>query len=101
MKEVNLDGMSFDGHMYYLYPMTITDDGVLITVGWCKPHQSRSSPTDSQTTCSDNRSSKENSRSSNNDSVDHGDGGTEEMSGLSDSEEDEEVECLVRFKLNY
>ena len=82
--------------------MTITDDGVLITEGWCKPHQSRSSPTDSQTTRSDNRSSTEDSRSSNTDSVDHSDDGTEDMSGQSDSEEDDENEqCLVYYKLNY
>ena len=103
MKEVSLDGISFHDVMYAPYPMTITDDGVLITVCWCKPYQSRSSPADSQTTNSDNRSSTEDSRSINNDSVDHSDGGAENMSGPSDSgevEDDEEL-CLVQYKLNY
>ena len=102
MNKVSLDGLTFDD-IYYLHQMTITDDGVLITVGLCKPHQSRSSPTDSQTTRSDNRSSTEDSRSGNNDSVDHSDDGTEYMSEQSDSEEDKdkEVPCLMYYKLNY
>ena len=102
LKTVSLDGISFCD-MYDPYPMTITDDGVLITTGSCKPHQSTNNPIDSQTTRSDNRSSTENSKSTciNNDSVDHSDGGTEDMSGQSDSEEEEEVECLVYYKLNY
>ena len=102
MKEVNLDGISFDGYTYASYPMTITKDGVLITTGLCKPHQSRNSCTDSQRTNSDNRSGTEDSRSSNNDSVDHSYDGTEDMSGQSDNEEDDENErCLVYYKLNY
>ena len=100
MNIVSLDGLTLDDR-YYLHPMTVTDDGVLVTAGWCKPHQSRSSPTDSQRTNNNNRSSTDNARSSNNDSVDHSDGGTEDMSGQSDSEEEEEVECLVYYKLNY
>ena len=76
--------------------MTLTDDGVLITEGWRKPHQSRNSPTDSQTTRSDYRSSTEDSGSGNDDSVDHSDDGTEDMSGQSDSEDDDENEwCLM------
>ena len=101
MKKVSLDGLSFSV-MHIPYPMTVTDDGVLITVGLCKPHQSRSSHTDSQKTDSDNRSSKKDSRSSNGDTVDLSDDGTEDMSGPSNSEEEEEVEwCLVHYKLNY
>ena len=89
MNRVSLDGFTFDDR-YYLHQMTVTDDGVLVTAGWCKPHQSRIS-----------RTNTEDSRSGNNDSVDHNDDGTEDMSGQSDSEEEEEVECLVYYKLNY
>ena len=98
LKTVSLDGISFDD-LYNPHPMTITDDGALITVGLCKPHHNRSSPADRQRTISDNRSSTEDSRRSrNNDSVDHSDDGTEDMSGPSVSEEEEDVEwCLVHY----
>ena len=97
LKEFNLEHSDYNQH-----PMTVTDDGVLITGGWCKPHQSRSSHTDSQRTNSDNRNSTEDSRSINNDTVDHSDDGTEEMSESSDSEEYVKKEqCLVYYKLNY
>ena len=101
LKTVSLDGISFCD-MYDPYPMTITDDGVLITTGSCKPHQSRSSHTDSQRTCSDSRSSTEDSRSGNSDSVDHSDDGAEDMSEQSNSEGYFKKErCLVYYKLNY
>ena len=100
MKTVSLDGLSFY-YTYSTHSMTTTDDGVLITLDLCKPYQSRNSHTDSQTTRSDYRSSKEDSKSRDDDTVDHSDGGTEEDMRQSDSEEDEEVECLVYYKLNY
>ena len=100
LKEVSLDGFSFYD-TYASHPITITDDGVLITTSLYKPPQSRNSPIDSQTTRSDNRSSTEDSRSGNNDSEDHNDDGIEDMSEQSDSEEDEEELCLMYYKLNY